>query len=110
MLRGSSSLPSRDTTRCAFPRRRGKKKGDLSGSPFFGSVRRQQSAGLLDPVTLQALGADPDPLGRAVYQDAYRLQVGVPAPLGTVISVTDAVAGYRPFGAHGAYPCHTLHP
>ena len=87
--------------------RPGTNKGTF-GSPFLTSDPDQ--LGLLDPITLQALGTDPDPLGRAVDQDAHRLQIGIPAPLGAIVGVADVVAGDRPFGAHGADPCHKLHP
>jgi len=72
-------------------------------------ARIAQLAGLLDPVTLQALGTNPDPLNSAVHIDADGLQVGVPAPLGSVIGVADIVTGNRAFCANGAYPCHKLH-
>src|SRR5215216_6777017 len=98
---GSSSLPSR----VSGARH---KEGDPE-VPFF-SVFDPASAGLFDPITLQALGAHSDPLGRTVHQDTHGLQIGIPAPLGPIIGVTDMVAGDRPFGAHGAYPCHKLHP
>ena len=78
-------------------------KGDLR-VPFF------QLTGFLDPVTLQALGADPNPFGRAIHQHPHRLEIGIPTPLGSIVGVADVVAGDRPFGAHGAYPCHKLHP
>ena len=78
-------------------------KGDLR-VPFF------QLARFLDPVTLQALRTNPNPFDGAVDTDAYRLQVGIPAPLRAVVRVTDVVAGNRPFCADGAYPCHKLHP
>ena len=38
------------------------------------------------------------------------LQIRVPAALGSVVGVADIVAGDRPFAAHGADPCHMLHP
>ena len=81
----------------------GNKQGDLR-VPFF-----LLSACLLDPITLEALGTYPDPLGRAIDQNAHGLQIGVPAPFRPIIGVADVVAGYRPFSAHGANPCHKLH-
>ena len=84
-------------------RRMANEKGDLR-VPFF-----LQSARLLDPITLEALGTDPDPLGRAIDQNAHGLQIGVPAPLRAIVGVADVVAGNRPFSAHGANPCHKLH-
>ena len=91
------------------------KKGTF-GSPFFKlkpartRMRAKQSAGFLDAVTLQALGAYPNPLDRTVNADSDGLEIGIPAPLGSVVRVADVVAGYRPFSADGAYPCHKLYP
>ena len=96
MWRGSSCLRSERL-------RARNKQGDLR-VPFF-----LQSARLLDPITLEALGTDPDPLGRAIDQNAHSLQIGVPAPLRAIVGVADVVAGNRPFSAHGANPCHKLH-
>jgi hypothetical protein len=83
------------------------------GSPFFKLVNRQlsaESARFPDAITLQALRANPDPARGAIDQDAHRLEVGIPAPLGSIIGVADVIAGNRPLGAHGAYPCHKFHP
>ena len=91
------------------------KKGTF-GSPFFklkparARARAQESAGFLDAVTLQALGAHPNPLDCTVNADPDGLEIGIPAPLGSVVRVADVVAGNRPFCADGAYPCHKLHP
>jgi hypothetical protein len=83
------------------------------GSPFFKLVNRQifaESARFPDAITLQALRADPDPARGAIDQDAHGLEVGIPAPLGSIIGVADVIAGNRPLGAHGAHPCHKFHP
>ena len=42
----------------------------------------------------------------AVHQRVNRLQVQVPAPLGDVMGVTDAVAELRTAAAHFANSCH----
>src|SRR5262245_7169218 len=63
-----------------------------------------------DPVTLQTLRAHPDPLGRALDQHPYRLQIRVPAALCAIVGVADIVAGDRPLAAHGANPSHKLLP
>ena len=73
---GSSCSPSDRALRDASAKR----KGDPSGPLFLDASRygatalaaRRSSSGLHDPVTLQALGADPDPLGRALDQDRAR--------------------------------------
>jgi hypothetical protein len=97
MWRGSSCLRSE-----RLPA--GNKQGDLR-VPFF-----LLSACLLDPITLEALSTHPDPLGRAIDQNAHSLQIGIPAPFRPIIGVADVVAGNRPFSAHGANPCHKFHP
>src|SRR5215218_8835863 len=86
------------------------KKGDLR-VPFFRTTRRAKSglARLLDPITLEALGAHPNPLDRAIDAHPHGLQVRIPAPLGSIVGVADVVAGDRPFRAERAYPCHKLH-
>ena len=93
-------------------------KGD-PGVPFFLTRRCSRGGqtdgdsrlgGLRDPVTLQALRADPDAPGRALDEHPDRLQVRIPAPLGPVVGVADIVAGDRPLAAHGADPRHKLHP
>src|SRR3954468_8095331 len=83
-------------------------KGDLR-VPFFSYLPVQNfgSAGFLDAITLQALRTNPDSAGSALYHDAHRLEIGIPAPLGSVVCMTDVVAGDRSLGAHGAYPCHS---
>lgn len=48
--------------------------------------------GLLDFPALQAGGADPDTLGRALHHGVNLLQVQVPAPFGHIMGVADAVA------------------
>ena len=90
---------------------RSKDKGDLR-VPFFQPVlsAAKELTGLLDPVTLQALRANPNPLRRALDEHAHCLQVRVPAPLASVVRVADVVAGNRPLGAESAYSCHKLHP
>ena len=89
------------------------KKGDPR-VPFFrrtlarGARRRRSRLGRLgDPVTLQALRAHPDALGRALDQHPHRLQIRIPAALGSIVGVADVVAGDRPLAAHGAHPCHS---
>jgi hypothetical protein len=87
------------------------KKGDLR-VPFFRATCQANSglARLLDPITLEALGAHPNTLDRAVDAHPHGLQVRIPPPLGSIVGVADVVAGDRPFRAERAYPCHKLHP
>ena len=40
--------------------------------------------------------ADPDPLAGALDKGAHRLKIDIPAALGDVVSVADAVAKLRP--------------
>ena len=74
---GSSCLPSGRRSGGSPERQRGP-----SGPLFLDrlarrpSAARRRSAGLLDPVTLQALRADPDPLRRTLDQDPHGLEVG----------------------------------
>src|SRR5215203_2510782 len=115
MLPGSSFLPSKSETPRGSADASPMKKGTF-GSPFFKlhsdrtRVRRARSAGFLDLVTLQALGAHPNALDSTIDADADGLKVGIPAPLGAVVRVADVVAGNRPFSADGAYPCHKVPP
>ena len=46
---------------------------------------------LLNFIVADARRADPQPFARAVHQRANRLEVDVPATLGDVVSVADAV-------------------
>jgi hypothetical protein len=50
--------------------------------------------------------ADPQSLSGALDQGAHRLQVDIPAALGDVMSVADAVAKLRPATAYIANLCH----
>src|SRR4026207_19320 len=65
-----------------------------------------RSGGLGDPITLDALRADPDPSGRPVYQDSDGLKVGIPAPVRPVLGAAHVMTGDRPLGADGPHPCH----
>jgi hypothetical protein len=63
-----------------------------------------------DLAALDAAGADPDPLGMAVYQSLYSLQVHAPTAAGDVVCVRDIIAKLRAFAANVAYLCHDFAP
>src|SRR5688572_26629167 len=100
MSPGSSCLPSKRATPRGSAGAPAMKKGTF-GSPFFKlqsgrtGLRQMLSAGFLDLVTLQALGAHPNALDSTIDADANGLKVGIPAPLGAVVRVADIVAGNR---------------
>src|SRR4051812_32113525 len=112
MSPGSSSLPSSTGRSWASL---GTTKGTF-GSPFFrpasgsetapAATLSGESAGLPDAITLQTLRAHPNTFRRTLDQNTHRLEIGIPAPLASIVGVAHVVAGDRPLGAHGAYPCH----
>src|ERR1044072_7979498 len=94
---------------------KGTRSGPLFCEPAAGRARPDSDRGRLPgglgyPVTLQALRADSDTTGRPFHQHAHGLQVRIPAALGPVVGMAHIIAGDRPFAAHGADPCHMLHP
>ena len=62
--------------------------------------------GFLDFAATDAGSANAHAFGGAVNQCANGLQVEVPAPLGYVVRVADAVAKLRPTAANFTYSCH----
>lgn len=91
------------------------KKGTF-GSPFFlpGSLVTAGADRLTTPgsgrfdylVAADAAGANPGPLGRAIHHDPDGLEVREPAPLPTVVGVTDVVASRGTLAANGANASH----
>src|SRR5262245_57551065 len=71
-----------------------------TGSPAYRLTER--SGGFLDLAGSDAAGARLDVAHGAVEVGLHALQIGVPAPLGLVVGVTDVVADRRPFAAHRA--------
>ena len=67
-------------------------------------------AGFGDFAALDAACADADPLGCAVDQGLYGLEIHVPAPTGYVVRVRDVVTELRAFAANIAYLCHRSTP
>ena len=63
-----------------------------------------------DLAFFDATGADPDPLGLAVYQCLDSLQIHAPLAAGDVVGVRDIVTELRAFPADIAYLCHDLAP
>ena len=61
-----------------------------------------------DLAFFDATGADPDPLGVAVYQRLDCLQIHAAAPPGNVVGVRDVVAELRAFAAKITFLCHDL--
>ena len=57
-----------------------------------GGGRTGELGDLLDFAVPDARRADADPLAGTLYQSAHRLEIDVPATLGDVMSVADAVA------------------
>ena len=60
----------------------------------------------LDFTVPNARRADPQPLAGAFDQGSHRLQIDIPAPLGDIVSVADAVAELRPATTNFANLCH----
>jgi len=60
----------------------------------------------LDLTVPNARGADPHPFAGAFDQGADRLEIDIPAALGDVMSVADAVAELRPATTYFANLCH----
>ena len=54
----------------------------------------------------QAGSADADASGGAFYLGPHRAQIDVPAPLGDVVGVADAVSRLRLFAADITFLCH----
>ena len=50
--------------------------------------------------------ADPQPFARAFDQGTHRLQIDIPASLGDIVSVADAVTELRPATTYFANLCH----
>jgi hypothetical protein len=67
---------------------------------FLGRLR------LDDFAAAQAGSADAHALALSVYLGVYRLQVDVPAPLGHIVSVADAVSRERLAAADITLLCH----
>lgn len=61
---------------------------------------------LLDFAVAYARGAYTKPAAGAVHDCSNTLQVQIPAALGDIVGVTDAVAKLRAAAAHFAYLCH----
>jgi len=64
------------------------------------------SLGFHDFTAAQAGRADADPLSLAVDLGVHRTQVDVPAPLGDVVGVADAVSRLRLLAADITLLCH----
>lgn len=71
---------------------------------------RQLLLSFSDFAALDAAGADPNPLRRAVDQRLNSLQIHIPAPTRHVVRVRDVVSKLRPFAANVAYLCHHSTP
>ncbi len=61
---------------------------------------------LLDFAVPDARRADPDTLASALDQSAYRLKIDIPAALGDVVRVADAVPKLRAAVTNFANLCH----
>ena len=59
-----------------------------------------------DFTAAQAGRADADPLSLTVHLGVHRTQVNIPAPLGDVVGVADAVSRLRLLAADIALLCH----
>jgi hypothetical protein len=65
---------------------------------------------LNDLAGFDAAGADANPLGNAVRNGLYRLQVRIPAAPRHVVRVRDIVTKLRSFAAKLTYLCHDESP
>ena len=59
-----------------------------------------------DFTATQAGRADADPLSLTIHLRVHRTQIDIPAPLGDVVSVADAVSRLRLLAADCALLCH----
>src|ERR1035437_9781053 len=71
-----------------------------------GESCRWELRDFLDFTGADAGSANAETASRAIHQGAHRLQIQIPAPLGDVVGVTDAVAKLRLTTAHIANLCH----
>ena len=62
--------------------------------------------GFHDFTATQAGRADADPLSLTIHFRVHRTQINVPAPLGDVVGVADAVSRLRLLAADIALLCH----
>ena len=83
------------------------------GSPFFepqpsnNSGRRGHDPSCLgDFIAANATGAHLDPSGCTIDLDLYGLEVGIPAPAGPVVRMTDVIPRRRSLATHRADPRH----
>jgi hypothetical protein len=73
----------------------------MEGSGRIGELRD-----FLDFTVPNARRADPHPFASAFDQGTDRLEIDIPATLGNVMSVADAVAELRPATTYFANLCH----
>ena len=73
-----------------------------------GMARVPELCRFLDLTALDAVGAHSHALGGTLDRGADLLQVNIPAPLGHIIGVADAVAEPRPTTAHFTYLRHMM--
>jgi hypothetical protein len=71
-----------------------------------GSGRTGELRDFLDFTVPNARRADPHPFAGAFDQGADRLEIDIPAALGDVMSVADAVTELRPATTYFANLCH----
>lgn len=71
-------------------------------------VRPTLLCGFLDFTGPDAGRANAETAAGAVYNRAHTLQVQVPAALGNIVGVADAVAELRPAATHFANSCHKI--
>lgn len=70
----------------------------------------EERLGFHDFTATKAGRADADPLSLAIDLGVHRTQIDVPAPLGDVVGVADAVSRLRLLAADITLLCHGLLP